>query len=382
MISAKISGDPILRVLAVIAVLGVSQTFLVPIAVSGLITLTLSPVADWIRARGLKRWVGNLLSILLFLGLVGTTGWVVADQLGAMARTAPQLGGRILERTRSLGPLGTLLRGAFAGFQRTVQAGTAQISETKADVEAARVKDESARTDDSESRLLRTLQSIFLAVVGTLGNSIIILVLVGFLLTYREDLARRMLRFVEERGISISSSTLSEMAEKVSRYLLAEVTVNAFYGGVIALFTGLMGLPHPVFWGILAFLFRFIPYVGTWIVALMAFVFSLGITPFWVRPLSILAFWLLLEIVTADLIEPFFYGRRTGLTSLGVLLSALFWGWLWGAVGLILATPLTAALVVLGRDIPSLRWLHLLAASEPVDKAGPALVTTGTASAP
>jgi predicted PurR-regulated permease PerM len=374
----KAFREPVLRVLAVVAVLGLAQALIVPVVVASLITVALSPVVDFLLRWKIKRWLANVAGMLLCLGLVVAAGWLVGTQLSNMAGTLPEYRDRILERTQSLGPVGSLLRGAYARFQKTVEAGTRQVAESKEKVE----RPDRADADDGysgsvdDTNLLRTLRSIFLAVAGTVGNSIIILVLVGFMLANRQELARRAHLFFEEHEIDVSSAALSETGDRVSKYLLAELTVNALYGAVVAAFSWVAGLPHPAFWGILVFLFRFIPYVGTWIVALMAFVFSLGVAPSWVRPISVLSFWLLLEFLTADIVEPLFYGRRTGLTALGVLLSALFWGWLWGAVGLILATPLTASLAVLGKAVPSLRWLHLLTASEPVPRGFQPIIST------
>jgi len=374
----KAYREPVLRVLAVVAVLGLAQSLLVPVVVAGLITVALSPVVDVLLRWGVKKWLANLAGILLCLSAVVATGWLVGRELSNMTGTLPEYRERILERTRSLGPAGALLRGAYTRFQKTVEAGTRQVAESKEKVERpdrADGGDDGAGSAD-DTNLFRTLKSIFLAVAGTVGNSIIILVLVAFMLVSREDLARRAHLFFEEHGIDVTSAALSETADRVSKYLLAELTVNAFYGTAVATFAWGAGLPHPAFWGVLVFLFRFIPYVGTWIVALMAFVFSLGVAPSWLRPVSLLGFWILLEFLTADLLEPLFYARRTGLTAVGVLLSALFWGWLWGAVGLILATPLTVSFAVLGKAVPSLRWLHLLAASEPAPRGSPPIIST------
>jgi predicted PurR-regulated permease PerM len=373
----KAYREPVLRVFAVVAVLGLTQALLVPVVVATLITVALSPVVDLFTRWGVKKWLANLAGILLCLGAVVATGWLVGRQLSNMAGTLPEHRDRILERTRSLGPAGTLLRGAYARFQKTVEAGTRQVAESKDKIERPDRADGGDEGAESvvDTNLFRTLRSIFLAVAGTVGNSIIVLVLVAFMLANRQDLARRAHLFFEEHGIDVTSAALSETADRVSRYLLAELTVNALYGAVVAAFSWIAGLPHPAFWGVLVFLFRFIPYVGTWIVALMAFVFSLGVAPSWVRPVSLVSFWILLEFLTADLVEPLFYGRRTGLTAVGVLLSALFWGWLWGAVGLILATPLTASLAVLGKAVPSLRWLHLFVASDPVPRGLQPIVT-------
>lgn len=369
----KAFREPVLRVLAVVAVLGLAQALLIPVVIASLVTVALSPVVDFLLRWKIKTWLANAAGMLLCLGLVVAAGWLVGTQLSKMAGTLPEYRDRILERTRSLGPVGSLLRGAYARFQKTVEAGTRQVTESQDKVERPERADGEGLDD---TNLLRTLRSIFLAVAGTVGNSIIIIVLVGFMLANRQELARRAYLFFEEHEIEVTSAALSETADRVSRYLLAELTVNGLYGAVVATFAWITGLPHPPFWGILVFLFRFIPYVGTWIVALMAFVFSLGVAQSWIRPISVVSFWIVLEFVTADILEPLLYGRRTGLTALGVLLSALFWGWLWGAVGLILATPLTASLAVLGKAVPSLRWLHLLTAIDPVPRNQPSIIST------
>ena len=373
----KAYREPVLRVIAIVAVLGLAQTLLVPIVVASLITVALSPVVDFLLRWRVKKWLANVAGILLCLGAVGAPGWLVGSQLSNMAGTLPEYRDRILERTRSLGPVGSLLRGAYARFQKTVEAGTRQVAESRDKIERPDRADggDDAAGSVEDTNLFRTLRSIFLAVAGTVGNSLIVLVLVAFMLANRQDLARRAHLFFEEHEIDVSSAALSETADRVSKYLLAELAVNALYGAAVAAFAWGAGLPHPAFWGVLVFLFRFIPYVGTWIVALMAFVFSLGVAPSWVRPVSLVSFWIVLEFLTADLLEPLFYARRTGLTAVAVLLSALFWGWLWGAVGLILATPLTASLAVIGKAVPSLRWLHLLTASDPVPRGSQPIIT-------
>src|SRR6185503_593695 len=263
-LTPKLYREPVLRVLAIAAVLGLAQSFIVPVVVAGLITLALSPVVDFLRRWKLKRWLANAAAVLLCLALVLTTGWLVADQLSAVAKTLPAHRDRILERTHSLGPVGSLLRGAYARFQKSVEAGTAQVTEVKTKLEA-----ESPEPEVPADGLFRTLRSIFLAVAGTIGNSIIILVLVAFFVAAREDLSRRALLFFQEHEVVVDGAVLSEMSDRVSRYLLAELTVNALYGGCVAIITALEGIPHPLFWGVLAFLFRFIPYVGVWIVALV-----------------------------------------------------------------------------------------------------------------
>src|SRR5436190_3041696 len=179
-VTPKLYREPVLRLLAIAAVLGLAQTFIVPIVVAGLITLALSPVVDVLMRWRVKRWLANAAAVLLCLVLVLATGWLVADQLSAVARTLPAHRDRILERTHSLGPVGSLLRGAYARFQKTVEAGTAQVTEVKTKVEKP-VETEAGDSDvpTDHSRLFRTLRSIFLAVAGTIGNSIIILVLVA-----------------------------------------------------------------------------------------------------------------------------------------------------------------------------------------------------------
>jgi len=153
--------------------------------------------------------------------------------------------------------------------------------------------------------------------------------------------------------------------------VLTEIGVNAVYGAAVGAAAWALGVPEAYFWGLLAGLFRFIPYVGVWLVAAMAMILSWATSGSSVRPLSLLAFWFVLELTTADVLEPWLYGRRTGITSIGVMMSALFWSWLWGIPGLVIATPLTAALVELGKEVPALEWLNQLCRSDRILPGGP-----------
>ena len=368
---SRLTGDPVLRTIAVVTALYFAQSLLLPVVLAFLLSLALTPVVDRLHAWGVKRSLAVLLSVLLTLGAAGGLGWLVTGQLVGLAKSLPAHRERILARTESLGPLGRAMREAYARFQATVQSGVPATGEDQGKETPPREKPpEAAAPRGGEpmgsSEIAQTLKSVVTALAGTLGNFFIVMVLVLLFLGSQEDLRDRGLKLFQERGLKVNRAQFSEIGDKISKYLISEVVVNAAYGGLVGVAMVVLGVEQPLFWGLLAFLFRFIPYIGIWLVATLTFLLSLATTDAWGKPLGLLAFWVVLEVATANLVELRVYGRRTRITTLGVMLSALFWSWLWGVVGLILATPMTASLAVFGARVPGLRWLHLLIAVEPV----------------
>ncbi len=359
-----IRADPILRTFAVVAGLYFAHSFLILIALAIAVGLALSPVVDRLTRLGLHRTLAVVLSVLGCLGSLGIVGWGVTGQIAQMAQKLPEYRDPIIAKTSHLGPVGAILREAFSKLEDTIGSPPGPEKGATADGIKGKPVDSNAQRPELGNSLgaVRDLAKILL---GTLGNLIIVLVLLILFLSHQKDLADRVHRLLKQWGTDVTRPTLAEAGSKVSRYLLSETLVNFLYGIVIALGARLLKVPQPLFWGLLAFLFRFIPYIGTWLVAALALTLSVALSPTWTEPALLLVFWFVLELTVADFVEPWVYGKRTGITAAGVMVSALFWSWLWGIAGLMIATPLTACLVELGGEIPGLRWLHTLFCAEP-----------------
>jgi len=352
-------NDRVLRTLAVVGFLYFARAVVVPIVLAVALGLALTPLVEQLTRLRLRRSASVVLSVALALSVLGLIGWFSTGQITKFARTLPSHREALVGKTQGLGPVGSILRDTFVQLEQTVvpaESGAPKNEESPAGPEAGK----SGSGSPPGLNSLEVLKVLAVTLMGTLGNFIIITVLLLLFLFHQESVGDRVLRLFGDCGLPVSGGTLRAAGKRVSRYLLTEFCVNLLYGGAIAAGAWLFGLQQPAFWGLLAFLFRFIPYIGTWLVAALAMVLSLASSDSWTKPLLLLGFWFVLELVTADLVEPITYGRRTGITPLCVMVSALFWSWVWGIAGLMIATPLTACLVQLGPEVPGIRWLNTL----------------------
>ena len=353
-------GEALLRTLAVIALLYWARSFFVAIALSLVLALALNPIVKGLRHLRLPGAAAIGIAVLLCVVLLGGSGALITVQVRRMAVKLPEYKEPIFRSLRRLGPVGGALEDAYTRFEQSLSTRPTTTPTPSADVPSL-----------SADGPLTTLTNAALTLLSTIGIFVIILVLLSFFLANLDDLRDRLLGLFNARGIPLTPSCLSEAGGRVSRYVLTEIGVNTAYGAVAGAGAWVLGVPEAFFWGLLAGIFRFIPYVGVWLVAAMAAILSWATSGSTVHPLSLLAFWFVLELATADALEPWLYGRRTGMTSIGVMISALFWSWLWGIPGLVIATPLTAALVELGTEVPALDWLNRLCRSGDDDRIRP-----------
>ena len=199
-----------------------------------------------------------------------------------------------------------------------------------------------------------------------LATAGVIVVFVIFFLLQREDLRDRFIRLFGSRDVHRATDAMTDAAKRVSRYLLMQVCINAFYGLSVGFGLWTIGVPHPLLWALLGGVLRFIPYVGPTVGAGIPLLIAIAAEPGWTMPLLTIALFVTLEMFINNVLEPWLYGSSTGLSPVAILVAAVFWTTLWGPVGLLLATPLTVCLVVLGRHVPQLQFLEVLLGSEPV----------------
>ena len=213
---------------------------------------------------------------------------------------------------------------------------------------------------------LQVLGQTFGAVVEALGLVGIVVILVVFFLVRREDLRDRFIRLAGKGQATLTTKMLEDAATRVSRYLTMLFLINAAFGIAVGIGLFLIGVPNAVLWGILAASLRFVPYIGTWIAAVAPIGLSMAISTGWLAPSLTLALFVALELLCGNVLEPWLYGKGTGISGVAVLVAAVFWTWLWGIAGLLLATPLTVCLLVIGKHVPELSFLHIMLGNEPV----------------
>jgi hypothetical protein len=203
-------------------------------------------------------------------------------------------------------------------------------------------------------------------VIEPLTTALLSVIFTFFVLLQREDLRNRLIHLSGDRNLSRMTQAMNDASRRISRYFLLQVAVNVVYGSLVCVALYFISLPHWFLFGALAFVCRFVPYVGAPVAALTPTVLALAVFPGWRHSAEIFGVFVVLEIVTANYVEPHVYGRHTGLSTLAVLIAAAFWTLIWGPIGLILSVPLTVCLVVMGSHIPSLQFLTVLLGDQPV----------------
>jgi len=215
-----------------------------------------------------------------------------------------------------------------------------------------------------KSSIFEMTQAVLGSLLSPLATAGIVVVLLVAILLQWEDLHERFIVITNTGGFALPPKALDDAAQRVSRYLSMQLVVNASYGIPVGLGLYFIGIPNALLWGLLSTLLRFIPYLGAWIAAAFPIALAVAIDPGWGKLAWTLGLYMVAETVTANLIEVWVYGARTGVSSLGLLLAAVFWTWLWGPVGLFLSTPLTVCLMVLGKYLPGLRIFNTMLSNE------------------
>jgi hypothetical protein len=216
-----------------------------------------------------------------------------------------------------------------------------------------------------ESNILQIGQTIIGPLLQPLATTGLVIVFVLFFLLQREDLRDRFIRLAGTRDLQRTTQALDDAAQRLSRYLLVQTGINTCFGILIGAGLWFIGVPNPLLWGILAMLLRFVPYIGSVIAAIFPALLALAVDPGWSMVAWTGALFLVVEPITGQIIEPYLYSHSTGLSAVAVVVAAAFWTWLWGPVGLLLSTPLTLCLVVLGRHVDSLEFLNVILGDQP-----------------
>ncbi len=214
----------------------------------------------------------------------------------------------------------------------------------------------------NELQYLRDIAQPFLAPIGETG---MVLIFTVFLLIEHDDIRNRLLRLAGLHRLGVMTQAFDDATRRVGRYLMLQFLVNACFGLLCGLGLYFIGVPYAALWGAVAAILRIVPYVGALVAGLLPFILSLAVFNSWLQPALVLSMFVVIEIVTANFIEPLLYGAHTGISSLALLVTTVFWTAVWGPAGLILSTPLTVCLVVIGRHVPQFSFLHILLGDEP-----------------
>ena len=360
-----------------IAVLYFARVILIPLAFAVTLTFILSPVVARLERLRIGRVPSVVATVLVTMAVAGCVGWIIAVQLVDVAEEIPRYSQNIHAKMEALrlpttGPFGLAADSLKEIGNELSSLGAPSAApglpernrkqRTAPSTPAPPLPVEIVPPPASGLDYLRDLQPVLqpLALMG------LVLIFTVFMLIKRFDLRHRLLRLVGLGQINIMTQALDDAAQRVSRYLLMQILVNTCFGTLFGFGLYLIGVPNPALWGVVAGILRIVPYVGTMIAASLPIALSLAAFNSWVPPLLVFLLFAGLETMIANFVEPWLYGANTGISSLALLVAAVFWTLLWGPAGLILSTPLTVCVVVLGRYVPQLSFLHTLLGDEMV----------------
>ena len=374
-----------------VAALALAREVLVPIALAILLSFLLAPLVRLLERLRLPRVVAVVLSVLVAFALVGGVGFVVYRQFVDVAEHAQGYADNVKTKVEGMQGQGGILNWFSHAKAETAkllklpasQPSTAPTTATAAaaggppspglgpGVSPAAVQRVEVVNQQRETSPLSTAESVLSEVMGRAGVAFIVVVFTIFMLIQREELRDRVIRLVGRDRLTTTTEALDDAGNRVSSYLLFQSIINAAVGLFVAGLLWLEGriagtpFPSPAVWGLLSGLMRFIPYVGIWISAAFPVLLSVAVFASFKWTFITVGVYVVAELVTANAIEPLLFGSSTGIGSLAVLVAAAFWAWLWGPVGLLLSTPLTVCLVVMGKYVPALNFLSVLLSDEP-----------------
>jgi predicted PurR-regulated permease PerM len=362
----------VVAAVVVIATLYLARVVLIPFALALLFSLVLSPPVAFLERLRLPRVLAIFLVVVSVVGLVGLIGWKTSQQFVNLTSQLPAYKNTLQDKIHSLrGPSSQSLNKA----SDTVKELSKEIGAVTpgASPPPTETKKTPAAPGSSPLRPLAVevvpptnpFESVE-NLLGPLGTACIVILFTIFILADREDLRNRLIRLVGGGRLNLMTQALDEATQRINRYLFLQLLVNSGYGLLIFTALHFIGIPNAALWGVTASILRFLPYLGAPVAALMPVVLSLAVFPGWSHAFATAGLFLVLELVVGNVIEPLLYAAHIGLAPLAILVAAVFWTLIWGFAGLVLSTPLTVCLVVMGRYVPSLSFLNVLLGDDPV----------------
>ena len=341
--------------LVVIAVLYLAKPVVVPVALAILFAFLLTPIVSILERTFLRRTGAIVLSVGLAVTALSLGGWWIYSQFNSVAQEFTQSGTiqRVEQKLRFLRRSSTGLA-VFERFQRTLQRVTEPPGPEEKPLNVRVINDNSVR--ERYRAVAPTVEFV--------AAAFLVVVLVFFLLKEREQMRDKLLRLAGRAHLTVTTQAIGETSHRISRYLLTFALLNLGFGLLIGMGLFFLGVPHAPLWGVIAGLMRFVPYVGAFLSASLPTFLSVAVFPSWYIPLAVLGLFVLSDQLIGGFVEPIVVGHRVGISPIALLVSAIFWGWLWGPVGLLLATPISVCLTVGGEFIPALRLFSIMFGAE------------------
>jgi predicted PurR-regulated permease PerM len=349
---------------AVLALLYVGRDVLIPLTIALMLSLLIAPLVRRLRRIGLGQTPSVLVAVLTLALVVTAAAGVLGTQVLRMAASLPHYERTIQQKLRNLDEMtvgrldaltseaSRLIESHPSGVASTVPSGTGDLSSGAAPIPV--------ELHQPRPAPLQTIARVLASVWVPITSTGIVLVVLVFVLLEHEALRDRFIRVAGGTNIRLTTLALNDAGGRLSRFFVSQLAVNLGVGVTIGVGLAVLGVPQATLWGALATLLRFVPYVGIWLAAFLATALAIAVVPGWSLAISTLGLFVVVEFIAAQAVEPNLYGHTTGLSPLSVVVAAIFWSALWGPIGLVLSTPLTLCLLVIGRHIRALSFLDLL----------------------
>ncbi len=366
----------------IVAALYFGQAVLIPLALASLLSFALAPPVRWLRRRGANRFLSVTLVVITAFSFIAGFWTLVGFQLVHLAQDLPRyqtnleakiegfkeyrVGGGVFDSTTEMFRQLRQRLGAAEEPGKNGQAVPPILDAKPKQAEPGEPAPMPVEIRQPPEQPLETLYDVAGPLLEPLATGGIVIVFVVLMMIYREDLRNRVIRLAGASDLHRTTEALDDAAQRVGRYLLMQLVINSLYAFPIGIGLWLIGVPNPLLWALFALILRFVPYVGAIVSSAFPLILAIAVDPGWSMFLWTAALFATLEILISNVVEPLLYGASTGLSPLAVILAAIFWTWLWGPIGLLLSTPLTVCLAVLGRHVPQLDFFHVLLGSEPV----------------
>ena len=357
----------------VVAALYFGQEVLIPITLAVMLSFVLSPVVNLLQRLRLWRAPAVIVTVLAALGVLGLVGTLIGSQAASLTANAPQYARTIEAKVQRVQGFAVARLASI-----TKQLGTGKPASTASPAPTNSAGLDTQRTSPSGVRKPVPVQvvpdgatpftiakTVLAPILGPLETTIIVLIVAIFVLLQKEDLRDRFIRVFGSTDLHRTTRAMDDAGQRLSKYFLSQLAVNTSFGVVIGLGLWAIGIPSPAMWGIMAGLLRFVPYIGSFLAAVAPAALAAAVDPGWGMTIEVIALFVVVEPLTGYVVEPLLYGHSTGLSPASVIVSAIFWSWLWGPIGLIMSTPLTLCLVVMGRHVKSLEFFDVLLGDRP-----------------
>ncbi len=368
----------LISTVTIIVVLSVARDVLMPITLAILLSFVLAPLVHLLRRAWLGRVPAVLVAVLLALSVILGAGGLIGAQVASLAGDIPLYASTIRQKVEivqgaTTGRLSALVdrmasqidRGnhpATAG--RPASNGRASGSAPGATVPIDATPPMAVEVHPAPASASELAQRVLAPILQPLATTGIVFVVAIFILLRQADLRDRLIRLLGTDDLHRTMMAMDEAGHRLSRYFVTLLALNTAFGCIIGVGLSLIGVPNPVLWGFVTMLMRFVPYIGAWLSAFLPLALAAAVDPGWSMVLWTAALFVVGEGLMGQVVEPLAYGSSTGLSPLSVVIAAIFWGWLWGPVGLILSMPLTLCLVIVGRHVDRLKFLDVLLGDE------------------